>query len=338
MTLRRPALLLLLSCLLLGAQAPRQAAGQPAGEVREEILVVVNGHIISRRVYQEAVEQGTAALYREFSGQDLDNKLRGAREKILQGLVDTYVLQDKAADLGLAVSDDQLRSFVEDIKRQNNFSSDADFERALKGSLGIGLQAYLVRAKQDLLKQEVLRKEVFSKIAVEDQELLAYYQEHKSEYKLPGRFRIRELVLPWASGPEQQADTDAKLAAIQAELKKGTPFEQLAEQYSVAPSHSTGGDLGWLNQGVLREDLEKTALALRKGQVSAPLRTEKGVYLVQLLEAELDQYRPFAEVRAAIMAKLQEPKAENAIETYIQSLRIRANIRYMVPKESILKG
>ena len=308
-----------------------------AGEVREEILVVVNGHIITRREFQQAVEQGTAALYREFSGPELDTKLRSAREKVLQGLVDSYVLGDKATDLGVTISDEALRGYVEELKKQNNFTSDADFERALKGSLGIGLQAYLERSRQDLLKQEVLRREVYSKVAVDEQELLAYYQEHRPEYQLPSRFRIRELVLPKGTTPEEQKDTEAKLAEIQAELKKGTPFEALVK-YSTAPSRSTEGDLGWLAKGVLRPDLEQVALALKPGQVSAPVTTDKDVYLIQLVQTELDNVRPFSEVRAAILAKLQEPKAQNAIETYIQSLRIRANIRYMVSKDTILKG
>ena len=309
-----------------------------AGEVREEILVVVNGHIITRRTFQQAVEQGTAALYREFSGKELDDKLRMAREKTLQGLIDSSVLDDKAADLGVVVNAEALRGYVEDIKRQNNFTSDADFERALKGSLGIGLQAYLARAKQDMLKQEVLRREVFSRVAVEDQELKAYYEEHKKEYGKPSRFRVRELVLPRGVDAEQQAATQTTLAAIQTQLKQGTSFEALVQQYSTAPSRSTGGDLGWLAKGVLRSDIEQAALALKPGQISAPLETDKDVYLVQLTEAELDGYRPFPEVRAEILQKLQEPKAETAVEGYIQSLRIRANIRYLVPKDTILKG
>jgi parvulin-like peptidyl-prolyl isomerase len=308
-----------------------------AGEVREEILVVVNNHTITRREFQQAVEQGSAALYREFSGQELDTKLRGARDKTLQGMVDSYVLDDKAADLGVVVSDDALRSYVEEIKKQNNFTSDADFERALKGSLGIGLQAYLVRSKQDLLKQEVLRREVFSKVAVDEQELLAYYEEHRPEFKLPGRFRIRELVLAKGVTPEEQKETEDRLAEIQAELKKGTRFEALVK-YSIAPSKSTDGDLGWLTKGVLRPDLEQAVLALKPGQVSAPVTTDKDVCLMQLTESEMDRVRPFAEVRAGILARLQEPKAQNAVETYIQSVRIRANIRYMVPRETILKG
>jgi parvulin-like peptidyl-prolyl isomerase len=309
-----------------------------AGEVREEILVVVNGHIITKRVFQQAVEQGTAALYREFSGKELDAKLRDARDKTLQGLVDSYVIADKATDLGVVASDEALHDYVDGLKKANNFTSDADFERALKGSLGIGLQAYLVRTKADMVKQEVLRREVFSRIAVEDQELRAYYEEHKAEYKQASRFRIRELVLPKGVTPEEQADTKTKLADIQAQIKEGTPFEDLVKLYSTAPSRSTGGDLGWLDKGVLRQDLEEAVLALKPGQVTAPVETGTDIYLAQLAEEELDKSKPFLEVRASILEKLQEPKAQNAIETYIQSLRIRANIRYMVPKETILKG
>ena len=309
-----------------------------AGEVREEILVVVNGHIITRRVFQQAVEQGTAALYREFSGKELDAKLRDAREKTLQGLVDSYVIAHKATDLGVVASDEALHDYVDGLKKANNFTSDADFERALKGSLGIGLQTYLVRTKADMVKQEVLRREVFSRIAVEDQELRAYYEEHQADYKQPSRFRIRELVLPKGVSPEEQEDTKTKLAEIQEQIKKGTSFEDLVKQYSTAPSRSTGGDLGWLDKGVLRQDLEEAVLAVKPGQVTAPVETGTDIYLAQLTEAELDKTKPFLDVRASILEKLQEPKAQNAIETYIQSLRIRANIRYMVPKETILKG
>jgi parvulin-like peptidyl-prolyl isomerase len=252
--------------------------------------------------------------------------------------VDTYVLLDKAADLGIAVNDEQLRTVVDGIKRENNLPTDADLERALKSSLGIGLPAYMTRTREEMVKQEVLRREVFSRIAVETQELQAYYQEHKAEFRLASRFRLRELVLPRGATEAEQADTQGKLAAIQAALAKGTPFETLVETYSTAPSRSTGGDLGWLDHGMLRADLEKAALALKPGQVSAPVAGANDVSLVQLLEAEGDNYKPFSEVQGQIRAKLQEPKAQNAIETYIQGLRIRANIRYMVAKETILKG
>ena len=48
--------------------------------------------------------------------------------------------------------------------------------------------------------------------------------------------------------------------------------------------------------------------------------------------------KSFAEVKPKILEKLQEPKAQNAMEQYLANLRMRANIRYLVPKEIILKG
>jgi hypothetical protein len=53
---------------------------------------------------------------------------------------------------------------------------------------------------------------------------------------------------------------------------------------------------------------------------------------------EAEGARPFEAVRDQIVAKLQEPKAKNALQLYLQSQRLRANIRYMVPRERIVKG
>jgi len=309
-----------------------------AGDVREEILVVVNGHIITRRTFQQSFEQDTAALYRQFSGKQLDEKLRDAREKTLQGLVDAFILEDKAAEIGIAIPEDYMRTVVEDMKKQYNFATDADFEKALKGSVGIGLPDWIKQQKQQLIQQEVLRKDVYQKIAIEDQELRAFYEDHKDEYRMPSRFRIRELVLPKGATPEEQQAAKAKVQQILDALKGGKSFEEMVKEHSASPSKATGGDLGWIGKGLMRAAIEQAALAMKPEQVSAPIETDKDIYLIQLIAAEEDIVKPFTEVRPQILQKLQEPKAQNAIQNYLQGLRIRANIRYQVPKETILKG
>lgn len=314
------------------------APALPAGEIREEILVIVNNHIITRRTFQQAVEQEHAALYRQFSGRQLDEKLRDAREKTLQGMIDAYIIEDKAEELGIRIPDDYLRANVEEIKKQYNFATDADFERALRSSQGIGLEEFIRYQKRQILQQEVLRKEVYSKIAIEDQELRAYYEDHKDEYKQPSRFRIRELVIAKGGTPETQQGARETIARIQTALQKGMPFEDLVKAHSTAPSRDMGGDSGWLTQGLLRGDIERAALALKPGQVSDVIETDKDFHLVQLVASEMEVSKPFSDVKAQIIEKLQEPKAQNALQNYLQSQRIRANIRYQVEKDSILKG
>ena len=316
------------------------AISAPAAEVREEILVIVNGHIITRQTLQQAVEQEHAALYRQYSGKELDAKLRDAREKTLNGLVDAFLIEDKADDLGLKqrVNDEYMRTMVEDIKKEYNFATDADFERALRTSQGIGLQDYIKLQRRQILNQEVMRQEVFSKVAVEDQELRAYYEDHKDEYRQPSRLHLRELVLAKGATAAEQEAARATLAKVQDALKAGTVFEELVKQHSTSPSKATAGDLGWMAKGLLRPAIENAALALKPGEISAPLETDKDIYLVQLISAELDLVKPFSEVRPKILDKLRQPKAENAIQNYLQGLRVRANVRYQVPKEQILKG
>ena len=324
------------------AKAPASEAAAPVAKTGnrrvEEVLVVVNAHIITRRGFQQAVEQEHAALYRQFNGAELDEKLKAAREKTLQGLIDSSLIQDKAAELGIVIPESYLRGNVEQIKKENNFTSDADFERALKASLGISLPEWMKRQKEQVLRDEVLRSEIFRKIAIEDQEIRAYYEDHKDEYKLPSRFRIRELVIPKGGTEAEVAEAKAKVARLQAELKGGASFEELAKANSASPSKDTGGDLGWMARGLLRANLEEAALKLKAGEVSQPVETDKDFILVQMVANEDNRSQPFEEVRGKLLEKLQEPKAQNAIEQFLSNLRIRANIRYMVPKEDILKG
>ena len=273
-----------------------------------------------------------------ISGKELDEKLKGAREKTLQGLVDAFLLEDKGAELGSPITDEYVRASVDGIKKENNFATDADLERALKGSLGIGLPEFLKRQKQQATQQYVLQREVFSKVAVEDNELRAFYEDHKDEYRLASRFRIRELVLAKGATAEDQAEARKKLESIQAEMGGGKSFEELARQHSTSPSKATGGDLGWMNKGFLRASIEEAAVKLKPEEVSLPIETDKDLYLIQLIALEDAPVKAFAEVREKILEKLQEPKAQNAIEQYLAGLRMRANIRYLVPKEQILKG
>ena len=309
-----------------------------ADKVREEILVIVNGHILTRRTLQQAVEEQSAALYRQYSGAELDTKLKDARSATLQGLIDAFILQDKAADLDIKVSDEQSRSMIDQMKKEGNFATDADLEKALRAQVGIGLDEYIKRQKMGYLQQMVLGREVYSKIAVEDSELEAYYQQHIADYSTPARFRVRELVIAKGATPEETAAARAKMAEVQKALAGGAKFEDLVKEDSTAASKDTGGDLGWMQKGLLQPQLEQAAWALKPGEVSPMLETDKDLILLQLMEKEEAPHQPLSEVRDKIKEKVQEPKADNAVKRYIQDLRTRANIRYMVPKDDILKG
>ena len=67
-------------------------------------------------------------------------------------------------------------------------------------------------------------------------------------------------------------------------LNKGESFARLAEQYSMDGSRKRGGDLGFFGKGMMVKEFEKAAFALKKGEVSGPVRTEFGYHIIKRLE------------------------------------------------------
>jgi len=304
----------------------------------EEILVVVNNHIITRKAFQQTVEQQYAELYRHFSGNELDTKLQDAREKILQEMIDNFVLIDVASEKEIQNMAPSEAEFLDDLKKRTAISSEADLERAIKSEVGLSLNEFVRQQRQSYIIWQLLSREVYYKVPVEDQEARLYYNEHQADYKKSARFRIREMIIPKGAGSAEQESAKETLAKVQAGLKNGEPFESLVKDYSVNPSSATGGDLGWIEKGLLLKAIEDAALVLNPNEVSDVIETDKDYIFIQLIASELEGVKPFSAVKDEIKQKLAEPKAENAKQHYLQAQRLRANIRFIVPKEQIIKG
>src|SRR4029079_10352448 len=56
----------------------------------------------------------------------------------------------------------------------------------------------------------------------------------------------------------------------------------VARQFSQAPSAATGGDLGWIASTELDPTLQPVAAQLQQGQVSLPIRTQTGIYIIAM--------------------------------------------------------
>jgi parvulin-like peptidyl-prolyl isomerase len=304
----------------------------------EEILVVVNNHIITRRTLQQAVEQQYAELYRRFSGKDLDDRLKDAREKTLQEMIDDFVLLDVATEKDMHLYAPTDADILEGLKSSSGLTSESEIETAVKSELGLSLSEFINQRRQSTILWELLSSEVYRKVPVEEQEARLYYNEHQADYQKSARFRIREMIIPKGATLSEQTAAKETVAKVQSEIKNGATFESLVSNYSSSPSKSTGGDLGWIEKGLLLKTIEDAAIALKPDEVSDVIETDKDYIFIQLVAAELDGVRPFESVRSEIVRKLQEPKAENAKMHYLQSQRLRANIRYIVPKEQIIKG
>ncbi len=68
---------------------------------------------------------------------------------------------------------------------------------------------------------------------------------------------------------------------IEAELKAGADFRELAKKYSTCPSGKRGGDLGQFGRGQMVKEFEQAAYALKVGEISEPIKTQFGYHIIK---------------------------------------------------------
>jgi len=122
-----------------------------------------------------------------------------------------------------------------------------------------------------------------------------------------------------------EAEGKTKMENIKERLDNGEKFEVLARQYSEDATASNGGDLGWVNPGDTVPQFEKAMNELRENEISAPVRSQFGWHIIQVLERRgQDMTKEAARLKAR--QEIRARKAEEAYQDWIRELRDRAYV------------
>lgn len=124
---------------------------------------------------------------------------------------------------------------------------------------------------------------------------------------------------------EVLSDKEAKqkIEGIKERIDHGTPFQDMARQYSDDGSASSGGDLGWISPGDTVPVFEKTMAELAINEVSVPVRSQFGWHLIQVLERRKQDMSKESK-RLKARQEIRARKAEEAYNDWIHELRDKA--------------
>ncbi len=302
-----------------------------ADTVIEEIIARVNNQIVSRSEYLRSKEQ----LKQEAQQQDPANadKIVAERDKdVLRDLIDQQLLLEKGKDLGIT-GDTELIKKLDEMRKQMNLESMDDLEKAAQGQ-GVSFEDFKQNMRNQIITQQVIGKEVGSKMSIAKEEEQKFYDEHKSELERPEEIRLSEiLVSTEKKNPADSADDSQRVQAAEAkaqdllsQIRKGASFEDIAKKNSDGPSAAQGGDLGYFKRGTLAKELEDKTFAMKSGEVSDIIRTKQGFVILKVVEHHNAGIPPMSEIEPRIQDALYMQRLQPALRAYLQKLREDAYI------------
>jgi len=316
------------------------AQAAPDDTVVEEIIARVNNSIVTRADVRHAREQLLSEL-RQSDPATADQDAKDHEKDVLRDLIDQQLLLQKGSDLGIT-ADTELVKWLDELRKQMHADSMEDMEKAAQAQ-GISFEDFKQNLKNNIITQRVISQEVGGHIAVSNQEIQQYYNQHKTDMDRPEQVRLSEIlistqkeapvktakgetVLPESPNPEVVAQAQAKANQVYATLQKGAKFDDVAKQYSNGPTSAMGGDLEYFKRGTLSKELEQKVFAMQPGQYTEPIRTNQGFVILKLTEHQTAGVPALKDVETQIQEQLYMTKMQPALRDYLTKLREEAYI------------
>ena len=117
-------------------------------------------------------------------------------------------------------------------------------------------------------------------------------------------------------------DSEEKAAALVKQLGEGADFAALARDNSSDATAHNGGDLGWFGAGMMVKPFEDAVLALKPGEVSAPVQSQFGWHVIKLQETRLKEAPALDAVRDELSAEIQQKMVESRIEELTAAAKV----------------
>ncbi len=327
-------------------QLSQYQAAFRGSEVPEEIRRQIQQDVLDSAISEELVRQRTDELRFRASDADVVESLKGIPQFQLDGKFDrdAYLAALRSVNLEPAAFEAQQRRFVAARQLDRGLSATAfvlpgEFERrqALLGeSREIGwmvvpasrflgaakpdeaaIEAYYQDHTQDYQTAETANVQfveldlatLTEQVAVTEEALLQFYNDHLDRYTTPERRRASHILITAEGGDEAGAEARAVTAYQRA--SGGEDFAALAKELSQDPgSAAQGGDLGWSERSFFVKPFADAVWSLAPGEISKPVRTEFGWHVIRLEGVEGGAQRSFDEVRAELEPEYRRAEAE----------------------------
>lgn len=324
-----------------------------------DVMATVNGKDILRAELERD--------YNNYRGTQGDAQQQPSPEQagvirltILRQMIDDEILDQRAAKLNLAASDEDVNAKLTELKAPY---TQEEFDKRLKQQ-NLTLDELKQQIRRKLTQDKLINKEIESKINITDADITNYYNAHKSEFNvIEPQYHLAWIVVTAGGGQQpgnlqnskaaNDADARKKIQTVRNRLTTGEDFGSLAMNFSEDPNtNSNAGDRGFVAESALQQG-DPAAFAeiskLKPGQVTdvlpvyggaGPSQHAIGYAIYKLIAREPAGQRELnnPSVQQTIRQGLRESRAQLLRQAYIEMLRDDAKVRNYFAEEILKQG
>ncbi|MDY6987325.1 MAG: SurA N-terminal domain-containing protein [Thermodesulfobacteriota bacterium] len=298
------------------------------GELVDRIAAIVNDDVITLSEWDEAVEPYAGQIRQSLYGPQEKNEIFSRlRQDVLNRMIDEKLTDQESQRLGVLVDESDVDEKIDQITGAQSMSKE-DLWKALQDQ-GYSEEEYRHRIKEQMLRMQLINLEVKSKIAVTEEEIKDYYNQHKEEYQEQRRYHLRTILVRVSSSATTKERDEAlkRIEAAAEAFEAGVGFEELAQRYSDDMTAKEGGDLGLFHLDELSAEFRQTVRGMKEGEVSPIMQTPQGYQVIMLQDIKRESGKSLEEAKLQIQDKLYNDLVEKKYKAWLDELRERSYIQ-----------
>ncbi len=252
----------------------------------ERIVAKINEEIITLSELQDFVKGENKKIRGEFTGKELESRLREMELAALDLLIEKKLILQRAKDIDVSVREKELQTAIQVVLDRNRIQ--ADQLGSFLAAEGKSLDSFREKMRQSILIRKVEGREVNFRLSVSEQEIADFYQANIEQFRKGEARRIRQIFFPVpqkASKDEDEEQRAKASAAFKRVKRNGKDFASIAKKISEGPASARGGDLGFIKKGELFPEFEKIIFSMPVGKTGEVIRTRAG-YHILLVESK----------------------------------------------------
>ena len=320
--------LALVFCALNSSGATVARAQEPDANLVDEVIARVNTGVIMRSSFESSQRDVLEELKKQgLKGDELEKKFNEWKPRILDELINTQLLAQRAKDLSINVDAQVNQQLLRMMKENNCESLDCLTQKMREANFDIEEVKRIM--SENFSKDAVIGREVYGRVyqQLTEKEKRDAYDKNKEFFTEPSEITLSRIFIAFGKDPARAAETSQEV--LRQARGGAVEFGALAERYS-------DDDLGKKNKGLigvikipdLAPNVKQAVEKAPAGTITDPVKLENGYYIFRIDQRKDPAALPYEDekVQDAIGRYLVNLKSEKQIETYLVKLRDEAFI------------